>query len=148
MSSNLVLAAFVLAICIPATASGQVLYGSVVGNVNDSSGSAVPDATVTIVEVSTGFTRQATTNPLGQFQFPSVPGGVFKITVSKTGFSTFAREDLSVSPNSVSRIDVALEVGAITETIRVDACSSAPRPSIRPTHRTSATREPTFRTSS
>src|SRR6187455_775481 len=121
MSKLFVLAAVAFAICVPFSAPAQVLYGSVVGNVNDSSGSAVPDANVTIVETTTGFTRQAQTNQLGQFQFPSVPGGVFKITVTKTGFSGFSRADLSVSPNSVSRLDVSLEVGAVTETIRVDA---------------------------
>ena len=90
--------AFGLAICAPFSATAQVLYGSIVGNVNDSSGSAVPDANVTIVEATTG-----------------------DVTVTKTGFSSFSRADLSVSPNSVSRLDVSLEVGAVTETIRVDA---------------------------
>jgi hypothetical protein len=121
MSRCTILAAFALVICIPATAPAQVLYGSVVGNVNDSTGSAVPDAGVTILEIGTGFTRQAQTNHLGQFQFPSVPGGIFKITVAKSGFASYSREDLSVSPNSVSRIDVSLEVGVVSETIRVDA---------------------------
>jgi hypothetical protein len=121
MSRSAFLALLAVAICVPTAAPAQVLYGSVVGNVNDSSGAAVPEATVTILQSATGFTRQAQTNHQGQFEIPSVPGGTYKITIAKTGFANYSREDLTVSPNSVSRIDAALTVGAVSETVQVDA---------------------------
>ncbi|MBI3207652.1 MAG: TonB-dependent receptor [Candidatus Solibacter usitatus] len=105
------------------SASAQILYGSIVGNVKDGSGAAVVDATVTVKDAATGFSRQARTNETGQFQVPTVPSGVYEITITKTGFSTFSSKAVNVSSNAVSRVDASLEVGAVTESIRVDATS-------------------------
>jgi len=106
-------------------AHAQVLYGSIVGNVKDSSDAAVPDAAVAIRESATGFSRQSRTNEVGQFQFPTVPGGTYEITVSKAGFTTFSTKDVKVSPNAVSRVDASLEIGAVSESIRVEAAPPA-----------------------
>jgi hypothetical protein len=121
--SRFVLFALAAMLCGPAAAPAQVLYGSVVGNVNDSSGAAIPEATVTVLHNGTGFTRQVGTNHLGQFEIQSVPGGVYKVTISKTGFAMFTREALIVSPNSVARIDATMQVGAVSETVQVDAAA-------------------------
>ncbi|MGH9659689.1 MAG: carboxypeptidase regulatory-like domain-containing protein [Bryobacteraceae bacterium] len=107
------------------TLHAQVLYGSIVGNVKDSTGAAVPGAGVSIKETATGFTRQARTNESGQFQFPTVPGGVYEITVSKAGFTTFSTKEVSVSPNSIARVDASLQVGAVAESIVVEAAPPA-----------------------
>jgi hypothetical protein len=124
MTKSMLVAAAALAALGPA-ASAQVLYGSVVGNVKDASGAAVADAQVTAKQVGTGFSRQVTTGEAGQFHFPAVPGGVYEITVAKAGFRSFSSPDVAVSPNSVSRQDVALEVGAVAESIRVEAAPPA-----------------------
>ena len=107
------------------TAQAQILYGSIVGNVKDTTGAVIPDAAVSAKETATGFTRQTHTNESGQFQFPTVPGGVYEITISKAGFATFSTKDVGVSPNSIARVDAALEVGAVTESIRVEAAPPA-----------------------
>jgi hypothetical protein len=103
----------------------QVLYGSIVGNVRDATGGSIPDAAVTIKEAATGFTREARTNEAGQFLFSTIPGGVYEVTVSKSGFTTFSTRDLSVSPNSVTRVDASLAIGAVSESIRVEAAPAA-----------------------
>lgn len=113
--------AVLAAIAFVPAASAQVLYGSIVGNVKDSSGGAVPNASVTVQQTATGFSRQTLTNDAGQFQFPTVPGGVYEVSISKTGFTTFATKDVNVSPNAVSRVDASLEVGAVAESIQVEA---------------------------
>jgi hypothetical protein len=118
---RLALATVAIVLLLPAAALAQVLYGSVVGNINDKSAAAVPDAQVTILNVGTGFTRSAQTGGEGQFQFPTVPSGTYKVTVAKPGFSTHTSEDLVVSPNAVARLDVTLDVGAVSESVRVDA---------------------------
>jgi hypothetical protein len=123
--SRYVIFVLVALLTLAPAASAQVLYGSVVGNVSDGSGAAVPDATVTLTQTSTGLTRQGHTNETGQFQFPTMPGGVYEVTVAKAGFTTFSTKDVSVSPNGVARVDVSLEVGAIAESVRVEA---APAP--------------------
>jgi hypothetical protein len=107
------------------TAWSQVLYGSIVGNVKDSSEAAVPDAKVLIKEAATAFTRETSTNETGQFQFPTVPGGTYEVSVSKSGFTTYTSRDITVSVNAVARIDAVLQVGSLTEAVRVEAAPPA-----------------------
>lgn len=115
-----VLAAISLQTFAPAV-SAQVLYGSILGNVRDGTGAAVPEASITIQQTATGFSRQTQTNEAGQFQFPTLPGGIYEITISKTGFTTYSSKDVNVSPNAVSRVDASLEVGVVAESIQVEA---------------------------
>lgn len=115
----------ILAGMVAPAASAQVLYGSMVGTVQDGSGGAIADAAVAVNQTGTGFTRQTRTNEAGQFQFPAVPGGVYEITVTKAGFAKFSTRDIAVSPNSVSRIDVRLEVSTVSESVRVEAAPPA-----------------------
>ena len=102
-------------------ASAQVLYGSLVGNVKDASGSAVPDSEISIKDSATGLSRQAKSNESGNFQFPTVPGGTYEIKISKAGFTTYSSKDVNVSTNSVSRVDASLTIGAVSESISVNA---------------------------
>ncbi|MBL8177201.1 MAG: TonB-dependent receptor [Bryobacterales bacterium] len=106
------------------SAQGQVLYGSMVGNIKDSSDAALPDATVVVRQTGTGFTRETRTNESGQFQFPTVPGGTYEITVSKQGFANFNGKDIAVPVNSTTRVDAVLQVGAVAESISVEASAA------------------------
>lgn len=107
------------------TAPAQVLYGSLVGNVTDASGAAVPDAQVSAKETRTGFVREGRTNESGQYQIATLPGGVYEVTVSKQGFTPFAARDVAVPANAVTRVDASLQVGGLTETVRVEAAPPA-----------------------
>ncbi len=123
--SRVMIAALAALVVFAPAASAQVLYGSLVGNVKDSSDAAITDATVAIQQTGTGFSRQSKTNESGQFQFPTVPGGVYEITISKAGFATFTSKDVNVSPNAIARVDATLAVGAVSESIRVEAAPPA-----------------------
>src|SRR5262249_6837415 len=68
--------------------SAQILYGSLVGNVTDTSGGAVPGATVRINQTGVKESRQAQTNDLGVYSFPAIPSGQYTVVVSKQGFAT------------------------------------------------------------
>ncbi len=102
-------------------ADAQVLYGSMVGNVVDNNGAAVPSATVKITNKATNQSRDAVTNAEGAYNFSTVQTGFYDITVSKTGFKTFTRSNLEVTLNSITRSDIALEVGQVSETVSVTA---------------------------
>ncbi len=115
------LAALSCCLLLPATAGAQVLYGSIVGNVTDSSGSAMPGATVTIEQTETKFKRELVTDTSGAYHFTAVPTGTYTITVSMAGFRAFGRQGVPVSLNSVARVDAKLEVGQLTETVSVTA---------------------------
>jgi hypothetical protein len=99
----------------------QVLYGSIVGNVTDSTGAAVPGATVTIEQTETKLKRELVTDAAGAYHFPAVPSGTYTITVMMSGFRSFGRPGVPVTLNSVARVDAKLEVGQLTETVSVSA---------------------------
>src|ERR1700761_210208 len=69
-------------------AQAQVLYGSMVGTVTDSSGAAVPGATVLITSIETGQSRNATTDSGGVYTISTLEAGNYKVTVTKQGFDT------------------------------------------------------------
>lgn len=97
----------------------QVLYGSVVGNVTDPTGAATPGAQVSIVHKETNQSRQTLTNDVGGYSFPTVPTGTYTLKVSVPGFKEFAKTDVPVTVNNVTRVDVTLQVGEVTETVTV-----------------------------
>ena len=114
-----------LALCVsPSPVAAQVLYGSIVGNVTDSTGAAVPGATVTIEQTETKLTRELVTDTAGAYHFTAVPSGTYTISVSMTGFRKFGRPGVAVTLNSVARVDAKLEVGQLAETVSVTAESS------------------------
>jgi len=100
-------------------AGAQVLYGSLVGNVGDESGAAVPGATVTIRNKETGAAREATTDASGAYRFDTVQPGTYSLTVQLTGFRSFTRPDIPVTLNTTARADARLQVGQLTESVTV-----------------------------
>ena len=102
-------------------ASAQVLYGSVVGSISDQSGAVIPGAAVRIIDQSEGQVRSTSTNDEGAFSIPSVLPGTYQVEVTAKGFRTYRRSAVAVSINTVSRIDVQLELGQVGETVMVTA---------------------------
>lgn len=120
--SRATLALFAL-LSVPA-ASAQVLFGSLVGNVTDASGAAVPGAGVKITEIKTGQTRDLTTNDGGQYTISTIPAGTYDVNVSKEGFRAFVAKTIEVKLNTVVRVDAVLELGAVAESVQVTAQSA------------------------
>jgi hypothetical protein len=75
----------------PRATEAQVLYGSLVGNVNDSVGGALPGATVTITHNETKATRETVSDGTGAYRFPTVQTGTYTLTANLPGFRTFMR---------------------------------------------------------
>lgn len=122
MGRMLLITALTFALSI--AASAQVLYGSLVGNVTDESNAAVPDAQVAARDTRTGFSRETRTSESGQYQIGTLPGGTYEVTVTKEGFTVFVARDILVPANAATRVDAALRVGAIAESIQVEAASA------------------------
>ena len=108
-----ILVVAILAFALPADA--QVLYGSIVGNVSDSSQAAIPGATVTAIHIQTNRARETTTTGDGSYAFANLQEGTYTIRISLQGFKESVEEQIPVTPNTVSRVDIVLEVG---ETVR------------------------------
>ncbi|HWB86510.1 MAG TPA: TonB-dependent receptor [Bryobacteraceae bacterium] len=121
-SALLLLASSLTVIIGPAKA--QVLFGSIVGNVTDATGAAVPGATVRVSSQQTNETREVTTNDAGGYVLSTLPAGTYRVSVTKTGFRTFNAEETPLNVNTVVRVDAVLQLGAQTETVTVTAASA------------------------
>jgi hypothetical protein len=103
----------------------QVLFGSVVGNVIDSSGASVPVATVKITEISTNESRSVTTSEAGVYNVTTVPAGTYRIEITKMGFRNFIASNVVVNQNNVVRVDAQLELGAQAQEVVVTSEADA-----------------------
>ena len=113
-----------MALAITPQLSAQVLYGSLRGNVTDPSTASVPEVNVRITQQETNQVRDVSTNELGVFTFPTLPSGTYTVVFSKGGFQTVTRTGVTVSTNAVTRLDVTLQVGAVSESVDVGAQAS------------------------
>lgn len=102
-------------------AHAQLLQGSITGNVVDPSSAAVVGAKVVAIEQQTNFTRETTTNEQGGYTLLTLPPGSYRITVTAPAFQTSTITGVAVSPETVTRRDVALTVGQVSENITVSA---------------------------
>src|SRR4029453_415758 len=114
---TLVLAALVM----QGSAFGQVLYGSLTGNVSDASGAIVPGATVEAVNVGTGIVKQTISDDRGGYLFSDLQTGTYRVTVSAPSFRSVVHERVAVNANTVMRLDTRLEVTQVAETVTVSA---------------------------
>ncbi len=124
ISSSLSLMFLAVALMMPLTARAQVLYGSIVGNVKDSNGAVVAGASVVITHKETGQTRDGVTDATGSYDFQTVAAGTYMVKVVKSGFKTLTRENIAVTLNNVTRADLAIEVGQVSETVVISAESA------------------------
>jgi hypothetical protein len=104
-------------------ATAQVLYGSLVGNVTDSTGGAIPGATVTTTQTETNLTREVVTNAAGAYSIPNIPSGTYHVVVTVPGFKTFTASNVIVTNRDV-RVDAKLELGALQESVSVSATAA------------------------
>jgi hypothetical protein len=100
---------------------GQVLYGTLVGEVTDQSGAVVPAAEITVTHTSTGQTREVLSDTGGRFTIGNLPPGTYDLRIAKTGFQTTTQTGIDVTVNNVSRADVRLEVGQAAQQVTVAA---------------------------
>src|SRR5690242_9438251 len=94
------------------TAYGQ--RGSITGTIADSSGAVAPNATVEVKNTETGAVFSSGTSSTGNYVVP-VPAGTYSVTVSSSGFKKYVRQNVVVQTATDTRLDVSLELGAITE---------------------------------
>ncbi|HEU4893087.1 MAG TPA: carboxypeptidase-like regulatory domain-containing protein, partial [Vicinamibacterales bacterium] len=114
----------VLTLAASSVPSAQVATGSIVGTVTDSSNQVVPGAQVTIREVNRNTTTTLVTDASGVYTAPFLVPGTYEVQVELQGFKTWTRPGIILQVTDRVRVDVALEVGTITEATTVVA--SAP----------------------
>ncbi|MDQ2949177.1 MAG: Plug and carboxypeptidase regulatory-like domain-containing protein [Acidobacteriota bacterium] len=95
--------------------------GNISGTVTDASGAAIPAVTVVLKNPATNMTQTTTSANDGGYTFIYLPAGKYSLTVEKQGFRKADVAEVIVNVNTSSHVDVALEVGAITESVSVEA---------------------------
>jgi hypothetical protein len=103
----------------------QVDHASLNGTVTDASQAVVPGAKVEAVSSATGFRRQALTGNAGTYQIPTLPIGVYTVTISKPGFRSTEFKDVELTVGQERTINVQLTVGAVAEAVQVIAAADA-----------------------
>ncbi len=115
------LAVLLSVLVMPVTARAQAVTGTLLGNVTDASGGAVPGATVTAVETQTNVSRTAVTNEAGNYIFSSLRNGTYSVEAELTGFRKVMRQNVRVDVNTTMRVDLTLELGSMNEAVTVAA---------------------------
>src|SRR5258708_14103609 len=100
---------------------GQAFYGSIVGNVNDSSGAALASTTVALTNIATGDRRTVLTASDGSYRFVNLVPGTYRMEIEQPGFKRYTRDQIDVSVESQVRADVAMQVGDVNQSVEVQA---------------------------
>jgi hypothetical protein len=95
--------------------------GVVSGHVSDTTGAAIPQATITLKNVATSGVRSTVTTGAGDYTFPDVPPGIYNISAKHAGFKTDTSNNVEVQVQQSVRLDFTLQVGEVTQTIEVAA---------------------------
>src|SRR5579863_10324731 len=100
--------AVAFALSVPSTRLlvGQTMLSNFVGVVSDSSGAAVPNATVTLTNEGTRSQRTAQTNSTGSYRIDGVLVGTYTLKVEGSGFKTFEQSGIVLTPALEKRVDV------------------------------------------
>ena len=99
----------------------QTVTGRLVGTVMDASSAVIPEASVTVTARDTGYKWNYTTDGSGRYMAPSLPPGTFQIRVEAKGFRSAVASDNVVNVAGTTRVDFTLQIGAVSDSIEVQA---------------------------
>jgi hypothetical protein len=119
--------AALLSVCLSLSGLGSsqsLTFGSLAGTLTDSAGAVIPNASVTLINQGTDDHRHVVTDANGLYQFLNLPPATYRLEAEATGFKRFVRTEIALGVNQAARVDVRMEIGAVTESVEVAA--SAP----------------------
>ncbi len=102
----------------------QFETGEVLGTVHDPSNAEVQHASVTLTNQDTGIQASTTTDPNGNYDFLNVKAGRYTVSVESPGFSKVAASDVNVAVNARQRVDLTMQVGAVSESVVVTGAAA------------------------
>ena len=116
-----------ISVLIPLLLLSSVTYAqstgsaTLVGTVTDSSGSLLPGAKLTVLNMGTSFLSESATTTEGSYYVPNLIPGTYRLTIEAAGFKKHVREGITLRTNETPRIDVMMEIGTLSDTINVAA---------------------------
>ena len=99
--------------------AAQEARGTILGQLTDPSGAAIPGASVVITNKAMGTSQNVTTNASGFYQAAYLIPGMYRVEVELTGFKKYVRDDVEVRVNDRVELPIRLEVGAAVESVTV-----------------------------
>lgn len=112
-------ASFAAVVALATYAFGQATTSRLSGTVTDSSGAAIAGAQVQVLSTAQNQTFSAKTDEKGFWALPSMSAGVYKVTITQTGFKTQTIQGVKLDAGVPGTVNAALEVGALTERVEV-----------------------------
>jgi hypothetical protein len=99
--------------------AAQVSSGTLTGIVTDPSQARLPKVGLKLTNEATGVVLAATTNAQGEYTYPLLDSGRYRLEVEASGFQKFTRSDIVMELGRVVRLDIALQIGQVTESVEV-----------------------------
>src|SRR3989441_1909984 len=115
------LAVLALVLCAAFSARAQVITASVRGMVTDAQGAAVAGADVSVTNQDTGYTRSMKSGTDGEYNFPDLPLGTYRVHVTHSGFKAETQTGITLHVADSLVVNVSLKVGAVSESVTVEA---------------------------
>jgi hypothetical protein len=101
----------------------QSSSSSIVGDIADQSGAAVPGAQITVTDKATGISRETVAAANGSYRVYPLHPGTYDVKVSSAGFQTQLRGGIQLLVGTVLELKFSLQVGQVTETVEVNAAA-------------------------
>lgn len=108
-------------LAVPAVSFAQTERGSITGVVLDTTKAAVPGVSVKVVNTGTNATTTVISSESGSYSAANLPPGTYRVEASLQGFQTSIVEGITVTAGASARVDVGLNLGAMTESVNVTA---------------------------
>lgn len=113
-----------LAAFVPGSLFAQFETAAVLGTITDSSGAALPGASVTLTSASTAVEMNTVSNANGGYEFLNVRQGTYTVSAERDGFKRAVSEPFVVQVNARQRVALSLQVGQVSETITVSEAAA------------------------
>src|SRR4051794_22489998 len=118
------IAALLLALSSVSALYAQIRSATITGTVTDAAGGVVPNADVVITQEETRSSTTAKTTDAGIFTAPYLAAGTYTVAVTQPGFVPYRQTNVVLGVNQTIRVDVALKVGQVEQTVEVSAQSA------------------------
>lgn len=101
-----------------------VITSTILGTVTDPQGAMIPDANVVLKNLDTGVQWTALTNGGGEYQFPNLIAGRYKLEIAKEGFAKAVSTEVPLENGTTKRVNIALKVGQSEQVVEVSAAAA------------------------
>lgn len=113
-----------LAVVLQPTLHAQGITGSITGTVTDSTGAAIPGATVSVTQIATNAVHSVTTSDVGNFTVTQLPPGEYQVKVDKAAFQTYVQKGVVLSIDQVVQVNAQLGLSSTSETVEVTSAGN------------------------